>query len=116
MRDLAAGLARLDPAKEWAPWEPGPGDPWDLRKAGHLYRRAAFGGCWDELQEAVKAGPAATVERLFAGGPGRAEFDEVMDALAPGLATPRQPQQQQDPFGVDLEGWWLYRMVLTPHP
>jgi hypothetical protein len=118
MNDLAAELGRLDPAREWEPWAPGPDDPWGLKWAGHLYRRAAFGGSWPELQAAVKAGPEAAVERLLTGGPGQAEFDQLMDAVAPGLANPRQPGfgQQNDPFGVDLEGWWLHRMILTPHP
>src|SRR5262245_48432748 len=117
MTDPAADLERLDPAREWEPWQPGPKDPWNLKWAGHLYRRAVFGGSWTELRAAVKAGPDAATDKLFAGGPGQAEFDQLMDALAPGLTTPRQPQpQQDDPFGVDLEGWWLHRMILTPHP
>jgi hypothetical protein len=117
MTDMATELARLDPAREWGPWAPGPDDPWGRQWAGHLYRRAAFGGSWPELQAAIKAGPEATVDKLLAGGPGQAEFDQLMDAVAPGVAAPRQPQfNQNDPFGVDLEGWWLHRMILTPHP
>ncbi len=117
MTDLAAELNRLDPARAWEPWEPTPADPWDLRWAGHLYRRAAFGGSLPELKAAVKAGPDAAVERLFAGGPGQAEFDQLMDAVAPGSAQPRQPgNPNADPLGVDLEGWWLHRMAATPHP
>jgi uncharacterized protein (DUF1800 family) len=117
MTDLAAELDRLDAAREWEPWRPGPTDPWGLKWAGHLYRRAAFGGSWAELKAAVKAGPDATVELLFAGGPGQAEFDQIMDDYAPGTTNPRQPgNPNADPFGVDLEGWWLHRMILTPHP
>ena len=117
MTDLVAELDRLDPAREWEPWRPGPGDPWGLKWAGHLYRRAAFGGSWPELKAAVKAGPDAAVEALFAGGPGQAEFDQLMDAVAPGQSVPRQPgNTNADPYGVDLEGWWLHRMILTPHP
>src|SRR5437763_1215879 len=116
MPDLTTDLARLDPAREWEPWRPGPDDPWGLKWAGHLYRRAAFGGSWPELQAAVAAGPDAALDRLFAGGPGQAEFDQLMDAVAPALANPRQPGNPGDPLGVDLEGWWLHRMILTPHP
>ena len=87
MTDLVAELDRLDPAREWEPWRPGPGDPWGLKWAGHLYRRAAFGGSWPELKAAVKAGPDAAVEALFAGGPGQAEFDQLMDAVAPGQSA-----------------------------
>jgi hypothetical protein len=116
MTDVTADLARLDAAREWEPWRPGSDDPWDLKWAGHLYRRAAFGGTWPELRAAVAAGPEATVAKLFAGGPGWDEFDRLMDAVAPAAAFPRQPQGQADPFGVDLEGWWLHRMILTPDP
>ena len=88
----------------WEPYRPTAADPWDLRKVGHLYRRAAFGGSWPELQAAVAAGPDAALDRLFAGGPGQAEFDQLMDAVAPALANPRQPGNPADPLGVDLEG------------
>jgi hypothetical protein len=117
MTDLAAELDRLDPAREWEPWRPAPDDPWGPKWAGHLYRRAAFGASWPELRAAARAGPDVAVEALFAGGPGRDEFDRLMDAVAPGQGTPRQPgNPNADPYGVDLEGWWLHRMVLTPHP
>ena len=115
--DLAAELARLDPAREWEPWQPTPADPWRPKWAGHLLRRAAFGGSWPEVRAAVKAGPAAAVDLLFAGGPGAADFDKLMDGVAPALPNMRQfGNQNTDPLGVDLEGWWLHRMVLTPHP
>jgi uncharacterized protein (DUF1800 family) len=39
-----------------------------------------------------------------------------MDAVGPGQAFPRQPRFPDDPFGPDLEGWWLHRMALGPHP
>ena len=115
MTDLAAQMDRLDPAREWQPWRPGPTDPWGLKWAGHLYRRAAFGGSWPELKAAVKAGPDATIERLFAGGPGQAEFDQLMDAVAPGRPIPAsRASPNADPFGVDLEG--LVAAPDDPHP
>ena len=83
MTDLDDRLRKLDPAKEWAAWQPSPRDPWRAKWAGHLYRRAAFGGSWPQIQAAVKAGPEAAVEKLLAGGPGLAEFDQIMDAVAP---------------------------------
>ena len=47
MTDITVELAALDPAREWAAWEPSASDNWDLRKAGHLLRRAAFAGNWE---------------------------------------------------------------------
>jgi uncharacterized protein (DUF1800 family) len=106
-------LTELDPVEAWKPWRPDAADPWGLKWAGHLYRRAAFAASWPELETAVRDGPEATIDRLFAGGPGHEDFDELMDALAP--ETP-EAQQQQDFRNTRLQGWWLYRMILTPHP
>ena len=33
----------------WSSYEPGPADPWDLRKVAHLHRRAGFGATRAEL-------------------------------------------------------------------
>src|SRR5262249_12465989 len=105
-------LDQLDPAEAWKPWTPQADDPWSLKWAGHLYRRAAFGATWAELQTAVHAGPEATLRKLLTPGPGQAEFDELMDALGPEAG-------QNQPFGPGndtLQGWWLYRMIATRHP
>ena len=54
-----------DPAWAWAPFQPDATRPWDLRRVAHLYRRAAFGGTWPELQGALSEGPQATIGRLL---------------------------------------------------
>ena len=36
----------IDPRTAWEPYSPSPKNPWDLRKVGHVYRRAAFGASW----------------------------------------------------------------------
>ena len=61
-RDNPAG----DPASAWAPYRPNAACPWDLHLAGHLYRRAAFGAAWDQLQQALADGPERTIENLHA--------------------------------------------------
>ncbi len=105
-------LSKLDPAEAWKPWTPSAADPWSLKWAGHLYRRAAFGATWSELQAAVKAGPDATLRKLFTPGPEQAQFDEIMDKLAPDPGQ-YQPANQG---GDNLQGWWLYRMIATRFP
>ena len=55
----------------WAPYTPSESNPWDLKKVGHLYRRAAFGATHDEMQRALKDGPEKTIDRLLAGWPGQ---------------------------------------------
>ena len=87
MPDLAAELGRLDPAREWEPWRPAPNDPWGLKWAGHLHRRAAFGGSWPGLKAAVKAGPEATVERLGAGGGGDPRWRPLAGAAPRGRVS-----------------------------
>ena len=62
-------LDRVDPGRAWLPWQPDDNQPWSLRWAGHLYRRAVFGGTLAELRQAVKDGPHATIDRLLAGDP-----------------------------------------------
>ena len=49
----------------WAPFEPSPQDPWDIRKVAHLHRRAGLGATWGGLQRDLKDGPQAAVDRLL---------------------------------------------------
>ncbi len=99
----------LDPL--WA-WEPYRGDdkkaPWNLQRAGHLYRRASFGATMAQLQQAVKDGPDKTIDRLLAGGPGLDAFEKSTDTLAASIANGNNGQQ--------LRAWWLNRMLYSPHP
>jgi uncharacterized protein (DUF1800 family) len=105
-------LSQLDPVEAWKPWQPDDRNPWNLKWAGHLYRRAAFGASWSELQAAVRDGPEETLQKLLHGTPGLAEFDQLMDSLAPSVQNFNQPNDPNN----DLQGWWLYRMIYTLHP
>jgi uncharacterized protein (DUF1800 family) len=62
-------------ASPWARYEPAPDDSWDLRKVAHLHRRAGFGATRAELLRDLKAGPEASVVRLF--HPPQRSADEV---------------------------------------
>jgi uncharacterized protein (DUF1800 family) len=98
----------IDPRWAWARYEPGPKEPWDIKKVGHLYRRAAFGATAAELAAGLKAGPARTIDRLLKGGPGQEEFDRKMAPLAKSITNVNS--------GNQARAWWLYRMLYTPHP
>ena len=100
-----AGLEKsADPKWAWAAYEPDAERPWDLRLAGHLFRRAAFGADWNQLQEALADGPKRSVEKLVAPQADMAAFNSEQDALA-------------DSASADsLRAWWLRRMIITPHP
>ena len=68
----------IDPSDAWKPWQPGSVEPWNRKWAAHLLRRAAFGYSREELIEAERLGPQATLDLLLegrpqaAGGPGDA--------------------------------------------
>jgi uncharacterized protein (DUF1800 family) len=98
----------IDPHWAWQRYRPSPDQPWDLRRVGHLYRRAAFGASWAELEEGVKAGPDAVLERLLQGGPGLADFEAEMAPLGKSIAQANNGRQ--------LRAWWVARMLYSPHP
>lgn len=84
-------------AAAWAPYQPGPGAPWDLRRVVHLHRRAGFAATWAEIQRDLADGPEAAVTRLLegrarlAGVP--AEFEQRAVALADGAVASEQVER-----------------------
>src|SRR5262249_7265318 len=95
----------IDPRWAWQPYQPDAKSPWDIKKVGHLYRRAGFGATWAELEVGVKNGPEKTMDRLLKGGPGQDELDAMTEKLAKGVNNPTQAR-----------AWWLYRMLYSLHP
>lgn len=100
-------LDKVDPTEAWQAHEPDSRRPWDLKWAGHLHRRAGFGASLEELKAAVARGLPATLERLLQGQPAAAD-DAAMTRLGQNIVRRDNPGE--------LRGWWLYRMVYTPHP
>lgn len=97
----------VDNSSAWSDYSPSPAAPWDLRAAAHLYRRAAFGATWDELNAAVTRTPSEVVDQLLSAEQ-PAEFIRQMETLAASaLATGNVKQ---------LSAWWAYRMLSTPAP
>jgi uncharacterized protein (DUF1800 family) len=92
----------------WAPYEPTPQDPWDLRKVAHLHRRAGFGATRAELLRDRREGPAASVARLLRPREETAEEREVLAGLRDGVRTAR------DSEGERLQAYWLYRLLFHP--
>jgi hypothetical protein len=101
-------LNELDPAREWQPWQPSAEQPWNLKWAGHLFRRAAFGASLTELRDAVRRGLPATLDRLCQGAADADERERLFSTTGRYLALNNNPTQ--------LRGWWMYRMRFTPHP
>lgn len=101
-------LEKVDPVQAWQPWEPTAADPWSIKWAGHLYRRAAFGASLAELRQAVKQGHTVTLARLLEGEPDAEQRYKLLDRIGEGLG------QSNEPF--KLRNWWLYLMLNSPHP
>src|SRR5450432_3274993 len=97
----------IDPRSAWERYRPTAESPWDLKKAGHLYRRAAFGASLEELQTAVREGPDRTIASLLQGRPD-ADADALWTTMSRTVATTNN--------GDQLPALWLYRMLYSPHP
>jgi uncharacterized protein (DUF1800 family) len=98
----------IDPRRAWEAYQPSEQSPWDLKKVGHLYRRAAFGATWAETQAALKDGPTKAIDRLLAGGAGQEEFDRETALI------PRSTSRANN--GRQAREWWLYRILYGKHP
>jgi hypothetical protein len=98
-------LDEVDPGRAWEPWQPDKVEPWNLKWAGHLYRRAAFGASRAMLQKAVADGYAATIDRLIKGREDGQDLYPFL--LSPGAKATRD---------YELRGWWLYVMLHSPQP
>jgi len=94
-----------DPSWAWNEYEPDAEQPWNLAQAGHLYRRAAFGASWDQLQQALLDGPQQTIDKLLKPQSEAAQFNRTYDDYEAATGSVDQ-----------LRAWWLRRMIQTPYP
>ena len=94
-----------DPDWAWAAFEPDDERPWNLARAGHLFRRASFGANWEQLQQALSDGPQRTVDKLL----------KIQGDIEAFNATYDEYEASVNSIN-DLRAWWLRRMIQTPHP
>ncbi len=73
------------------PVRPSAERPWTRRLAAHLYRRAGFSASLEELDEAVRIGPAAAIEKLMR-PPADERYDEEIRSLARSSLAGGNPQ------------------------
>ncbi|MHC4748502.1 MAG: DUF1800 domain-containing protein [Planctomycetota bacterium] len=94
-----------EPGWAWATYQPDAQRPWNLARVGHLYRRAAFGATWAQLQQALSDGPQRTIDKLL-----RPQADTI--------AFNRKYDEYETSVGSldNLRAWWLRRIIQTPYP
>ena len=120
--------------------------PWTEREAAHLLNRAGFGGAPADLKRFFQRGrtravrwllqPPEPLERFpppdWTGEEGLRREEEIRKQIAdlrrqPGELNPadlekkrrelrKQSQRLQRQAGLELQGWWLKRMVRTEAP
>lgn len=97
------------PANEaWLPFVATTSQPFHRRLAAHLFRRAGFAANSGELDDAVRLGPLATVQRMLTAGSENAAFSDEMQRFAKLTLASNSTE--------GLAGWWLHRMRHTPAP
>jgi len=95
-----------DPGWAWAVYQPNTQQPWNLTQAGHLFRHAAFGASWDQLQRALSDGPQRTIDTLLNPQTDTTAFNNTYDGYDNSAAGSIK----------SLRAWWLRRIIQTPHP
>jgi uncharacterized protein (DUF1800 family) len=91
----------IDAKWAWDTYQQSADVPWDLRRVGHLYRRASFGATWPELQSGLAKGPQACIDELLSSGD---DGPEWRDSIRKGNVGPQVP------------AWWLKRCLETKNP
>ena len=96
----------------WSPFIPDAQTPWNLRRVGHLHRRAGVAATWGELQRDLHDGPQKSIDRLLAG---QARINGVPENFEATAALLRESAVASgDP--ARLKAWWIYRMLFGPDP
>jgi uncharacterized protein (DUF1800 family) len=116
-------LADLSPDEAWQPW-PKDQQPWEVRWAAHLLRRAGFGAPPRErgipasaaFHRFVETGCDAALDRMLAEPSGPDTFDAFMDQMTPDSRN----SYDEAPLGSEphrsLQAWWLHRLALAAFP
>jgi len=113
---ISIPLEKVDPGLAWSPWEPDKANPFDLKWAGHLYRRATLGVGLDKVRSAVDVGFEATLGEILQGEVGAANDYYTRERMALKMFEERQkmPPENQDPF--ELQVWWFAILLNSMHP
>jgi uncharacterized protein (DUF1800 family) len=95
------------PDDPFSPFSPSQSQLWDMRRVGHLLRRATFGASFDGAAALLKKSPDQAVTSLMDLGPNPDPMDSLSEQLI-GFFNPNRIDSQQE--------WWLFRMLNTASP
>jgi uncharacterized protein (DUF1800 family) len=95
------------PSDPFAPFQPTDAEPWDVRRASHLLRRAGLGPTPDSLDAALKLSPQAAVDSLLDFDVAQDPFNDLLDRMAGFFQFTKIE---------DAQGWCFFRMLGTPRP
>jgi len=90
----------------WTPYD----RPLDLPLAAHLYRRAGFAATQDQLRQAMKDGPQATLNRILQPPPALEAFERRMAGLSGSAMV------SESAASTESAELWIHRMQHTPYP
>lgn len=97
----------MSPAESWSKWEPSSSDRWDLQKAAHLGRRAAFALSARELKQLAGMDVGSAVEKILSpetDTKAEKSFESLLDSAAASNEYRK------------LAGAWCYRLAGTSLP
>jgi uncharacterized protein (DUF1800 family) len=108
MTDAQQTLDRFSPQVAWEPFVPNRRSRWDRAKVAHLYRRAALGASWEQIEAGAGLATEQVVAQLLHGSPGHAAFEEEVGRLRRGVLDGNDVAQ--------LQALWMHRLLYSPHP
>lgn len=102
---LPVDLSKVDPEDAWKPWTPTADEPWDRKRAAHLFRRGGFGATPAQIENSLKDGFPKTFEKLVVNVSDQELYRETFDETKISVEEPSY-----------IRAWWLYWMHYTENP
>jgi uncharacterized protein (DUF1800 family) len=103
-------------AADFDRFEPSADDPWDVEKAAHLLRRAAFGGPPRELERLRELGFARAVDELVDFADEDIELARLIDETGGPIIDLDASIESSDRTTDELRSSWLFRMAYGRSP
>jgi uncharacterized protein (DUF1800 family) len=95
------------PQNPFDPYIPTAAEPWNVRRAGHLLRRAGFGAGYQRLTDTLAQSPDKAIAQLLDYDPAVDPLNDLVDQLQ-GYLSFKEIKAVQE--------WCFFRMLNTTHP